>query len=156
MRVVFSDPAGFTPSYDHELSVALARAGAEVELVTSPFRFGVSSYPADGYRRSEAFYPVSSRLFRRSRLRMPLKAWDYRLFRLRSVARLPVEVELDRQANRRLLKVVNRSAQDLTDCWVVIDGRNLFDATKMRSMGFTYDSIGRGTVGARAEVSVSR
>jgi UDPglucose 6-dehydrogenase len=40
---------------------------------------------------------------------------------------------------------------------VVIDGRNLFDATKMRSMGFTYDSIGRGTVGhARAEVSVSR
>jgi glycosyltransferase involved in cell wall biosynthesis len=79
MRVVFSDPAGFTPSYDHELSVALARAGAEVELVTSPFRFGVSSYPADGYRRSEAFYPVSSRLFRRSRLRMPLKVLEHPL-----------------------------------------------------------------------------
>ena len=40
---------------------------------------------------------------------------------------------------------------------IVIDGRNLFDAAKMRAMGFTYDSIGRGTVGrARAEVSVSR
>jgi glycosyltransferase involved in cell wall biosynthesis len=79
MRVVFSDPAGFTPSYDHELSAALARAGAEVELVTSPFRFGVSSYPADGYRRSEAFYPVSSRLFRRSRVRMPLKVLEHPL-----------------------------------------------------------------------------
>ncbi|MDB4899307.1 MAG: nucleotide sugar dehydrogenase, partial [Gemmatimonadetes bacterium] len=27
---------------------------------------------------------------------------------------------------------------------VVIDGRNLYDATKMRDLGFTYDSIGRG------------
>ena len=27
---------------------------------------------------------------------------------------------------------------------VVIDGRNLYDARKMRSLGFTYDSIGRG------------
>ena len=52
MRVVLADPAGFTPSYDHELAVALARAGAEVELVTSPFRFGVSSYAGDGYRRN--------------------------------------------------------------------------------------------------------
>lgn len=60
----------------------------------------------------------------RPRLRMPLKAWDYRLFRLRSVARLPVEVELNREANRRLLKVANRSAQDLTDCWVIVDGQS--------------------------------
>jgi glycosyltransferase involved in cell wall biosynthesis len=77
MRVVLSDPAGFTPSYDHELAVALARAGADVELVTSPFRFGVSSYPAVGYRRSELFYPVSSRLFRRSRLRVPMKVLEH-------------------------------------------------------------------------------
>jgi UDPglucose 6-dehydrogenase len=27
---------------------------------------------------------------------------------------------------------------------VVIDGRNLYDAAKMRRLGFTYDSIGRG------------
>jgi UDPglucose 6-dehydrogenase len=27
---------------------------------------------------------------------------------------------------------------------VVIDGRNLYDATKMRDLGFSYDSIGRG------------
>ncbi len=27
---------------------------------------------------------------------------------------------------------------------VVVDGRNLYDAAKMRALGFTYDSIGRG------------
>jgi len=27
---------------------------------------------------------------------------------------------------------------------IVIDGRNLYDAAKMRALGFTYDSIGRG------------
>ena len=32
---------------------------------------------ADGYRRSERFYPVSSRLFKRSRLRLPLKAVEH-------------------------------------------------------------------------------
>lgn len=32
---------------------------------------------ADGYRRSERWYPLSSRLFRRSRLRLPLKALEH-------------------------------------------------------------------------------
>ena len=72
MRVVVADPPAFTPPYDHELAAALARAGADVELVTSRFRFGAVPEPA-GYRRRELFYPVSSRLFRRSRLRLPLK-----------------------------------------------------------------------------------
>jgi len=52
VRVVLADPPAFTPRYDHELAAALARAGAEVELVTSRFRFGEAP-PADGYRRSE-------------------------------------------------------------------------------------------------------
>src|SRR3954453_22947677 len=73
MRVVLADPPAFTPTYDHELAAALARAGAEVELVTAHFRFGDAPAP-DGYRRRELFYPLSSRLFRRSRLRLPLKA----------------------------------------------------------------------------------
>ena len=29
---------------------------------------------------------------------------------------------------------------------VVIDGRNLYDAAKMRGLGFTYDSLGRGDI----------
>ena len=78
MRILLADPPSFTPPYDHELAAALARAGADVELVTSPFRFGAAPTP-DGYRRSELFYPLSSRLFRRSRLRLPLKLLEHPL-----------------------------------------------------------------------------
>jgi glycosyltransferase involved in cell wall biosynthesis len=76
MYVVLADPPAFTPAYDHELAAALARAGVDVELVTSRFRFGEVE-PPDGYRRSEPFYPVSSRLFRRSRLRLPVKVVEH-------------------------------------------------------------------------------
>jgi glycosyltransferase involved in cell wall biosynthesis len=76
MRVVISDPPAFTPAYDHELAAALARRGVDVELVTSRFRFGEIPAPI-GYRRSEPFYPVSSRLFGRSRLRVPLKVVEH-------------------------------------------------------------------------------
>jgi len=70
VRVLLADPPAFTPWYDHELAAALARAGASVELATSRFRFGETP-PATTYRRRERFYPLSSRLFRRSRLRLP-------------------------------------------------------------------------------------
>ncbi|MGB2953427.1 MAG: glycosyltransferase family 4 protein [Gaiellaceae bacterium] len=76
MRVVIADPPAYTPQYDHELAAALARAGADVELVTAPFRFGETPGP-DGYVRSELFYPLSSRLFRRSRMRFPLKVLEH-------------------------------------------------------------------------------
>ena len=94
MRVALVDPAAFTPQYDHELAAALARAGTEVELVTSRFRFGEVP-AADGYRRSELFYPVSSRLFRRSRLRLPLKATEHAvgLARLRALRADVVHVQ---------------------------------------------------------------
>jgi glycosyltransferase involved in cell wall biosynthesis len=55
VRVQLVDPSAFTPPYDHALAAALARAGADVELVTSRFLYG--PVPAsDGYRVSEAFY----------------------------------------------------------------------------------------------------
>jgi glycosyltransferase involved in cell wall biosynthesis len=76
MRVVLADPSAFTPPYDHALAAALARAGADVELVTSRFRFGAAPAPV-GYQSSEVFYPLSSRLFGRSRLRVPLKAAEH-------------------------------------------------------------------------------
>jgi glycosyltransferase involved in cell wall biosynthesis len=55
MRVQVVDPPAYTPPYDHSLCAALARAGAEVELVTSPFLHGVVPEP-DGYRRTELFF----------------------------------------------------------------------------------------------------
>src|SRR5881397_4385852 len=90
MRVVIADPPAFTPPYNHELAAALARAGADVELVTSRFRFGAAPEP-EGYRRRELFYPLSSRLFGRSALRLPLKVAEHPLG-LASLRRLQADV----------------------------------------------------------------
>jgi glycosyltransferase involved in cell wall biosynthesis len=77
VRVLLADPPAFTPPYDRALAAALARAGAEVELLTSHFRFGVVP-PADGYEVSEGFYPVSSRVASRP-VRLALKALEHPL-----------------------------------------------------------------------------
>jgi glycosyltransferase involved in cell wall biosynthesis len=66
MRVHVLDPPAYTPPYDHALCAALARAGAEVTLVTSRFAYGPVP-PAEGYARRELFYraalgPPASRL----------------------------------------------------------------------------------------------
>ena len=90
MRVVIADPPAYTPWYDHELAGALARAGADVELATSHFRFAELPPPV-GYVRAERFYPVSSRLFRRSRARLPLKAAEH-LGVARSLGRVRADV----------------------------------------------------------------
>ena len=86
MRVLLVDPASFTPQYDHELASALARQGVSVELATSRFRFGQAPAPC-GYVRSELFYPLSSRLFKRSPLRLPLRATEHPLGLLRLAMR---------------------------------------------------------------------
>lgn len=90
MRVQIVDPSAYTPPYDRALARALSAAGAEVELVTSRFRFGDTAAP-EGYERLELFYPLSSRLFRRSRLRLPLKALEHPLG-LARLARRPADV----------------------------------------------------------------
>jgi glycosyltransferase involved in cell wall biosynthesis len=59
MRVQIVDPPAYTPPYDRSLCAALARAGAEVELVTSHFRHGPVP-PAQGYRVRESFYRRSA------------------------------------------------------------------------------------------------
>jgi glycosyltransferase involved in cell wall biosynthesis len=77
MRVLMANPPGYGgPDYDDHLCRELARLGLDVELVTSRFRFGDTPRPV-GYRRSELFYPLSSRLFRRSPLRIPLKIAEH-------------------------------------------------------------------------------
>jgi glycosyltransferase involved in cell wall biosynthesis len=55
MRVELLDPPAYSPQYDAALAAALARAGAEVTLVTSRFAYG-DVPAADGYRREEFFY----------------------------------------------------------------------------------------------------
>jgi glycosyltransferase involved in cell wall biosynthesis len=77
MRVVIADPPAYTPPYDRSLAAALARAGADVELVTSRFRFGAVAEP-EGYAASEWFYPLSSRMGA-ARLRLAVKAVEHPL-----------------------------------------------------------------------------
>jgi glycosyltransferase involved in cell wall biosynthesis len=60
MRVHVVDPSAYTPPYDHALCTALARAGAEVKLVTSRFDYGQVA-PEEGYERRELFYGLAHR-----------------------------------------------------------------------------------------------
>ncbi|MGZ4235190.1 MAG: glycosyltransferase family 4 protein [Solirubrobacteraceae bacterium] len=55
MRVQVVDPSAFTPPYDHALCAALARVGADVELITSRFAYSSVAEP-DGYVLREHFY----------------------------------------------------------------------------------------------------
>jgi glycosyltransferase involved in cell wall biosynthesis len=59
MKVQLVDPSAFTPPYDRALAAALARAGVEVELLTSRFLYGPVP-EADGYRVEERFYRRSA------------------------------------------------------------------------------------------------
>jgi glycosyltransferase involved in cell wall biosynthesis len=55
LRVQVVDPSAYTPPYDHALCAALARAGADVALITSEFAYD-SAPPADGYAVRRLFY----------------------------------------------------------------------------------------------------
>jgi len=58
-----------------------------------------------------------------SRYQLPLREWDYRLFRMRRIDRLPLRASFDVQGDRLMLKVENRSGNDLVDCWLLIPGQ---------------------------------
>jgi glycosyltransferase involved in cell wall biosynthesis len=59
MKVQLVDPSAFTPPYDRALAAALARGGAEVELLSSRFLYGPVP-AADGYAARELFYRRSA------------------------------------------------------------------------------------------------
>jgi glycosyltransferase involved in cell wall biosynthesis len=87
MRIVLVDPLAYTPPYDHALAAALAEEGHAVTLLTSPYPHGEAPAP-DGYEREELFAPVSSRLFRRSPVRLALKGLEYAPSAARLVRRI--------------------------------------------------------------------
>jgi glycosyltransferase involved in cell wall biosynthesis len=76
MRVQLVDPSAYTPPYDHALAGALARAGADVELVTSRFLYGPVPRE-DGYRVSELFYRRAAERGLDSRARLPVKLAEH-------------------------------------------------------------------------------
>jgi glycosyltransferase involved in cell wall biosynthesis len=76
MRVQLVDPSAFTPPYDRALAASLARAGLDVELITSPFLYGPVP-TADGYRVSESFYRRSAARGLEATARRPLKLAEH-------------------------------------------------------------------------------
>jgi glycosyltransferase involved in cell wall biosynthesis len=76
MKVQLVDPSAFTPPYDRALAAALARAGAEVELLTSRFLYGPVP-PAEGYRVEERFYRRSAARGLDAAARLPFKALEH-------------------------------------------------------------------------------
>ncbi|MBX5469654.1 MAG: glycosyltransferase family 4 protein [Thermoleophilaceae bacterium] len=77
MRVQLVDPPAYTPPYDHSLAAALARAGADVELVTSRFQYGPPPALGSGYRVSERFYRRSDALGGPGRLKRAAKLLEH-------------------------------------------------------------------------------
>ena len=55
VRVQLVDPPAYSPPYDHSLAAALARAGADVELLTSRWPYGAAPVQG-GYAVREDFY----------------------------------------------------------------------------------------------------
>ena len=76
MLVHIVDPAAYTPPYDHALCAALARAGVQVELITSRFAHGPVPR-AQGYAVHERFYPRASRPGRSDRRRRLTRAAEH-------------------------------------------------------------------------------
>lgn len=75
-RIQIVDPSAFTPPYDHALCAALARGGADVELVTSRFLYGpVPREP--GYEVSELFYRRAAKRGASGRGRLALKLAEH-------------------------------------------------------------------------------
>jgi hypothetical protein len=58
-----------------------------------------------------------------SRFELPLREWDYRLYKARFVEHFPVRVEFEQQGDKLVVKINNQSGKDLTECWLAVPGR---------------------------------
>ncbi|HEX2392664.1 MAG TPA: glycosyltransferase family 4 protein [Solirubrobacterales bacterium] len=76
MKVQLVDPSAFTPPYDRALAAALARAGADVELLTTRFLYGPVP-PANGYEVRDFFYRRAAARGLSARGRLPFKALEH-------------------------------------------------------------------------------
>jgi len=92
MRVQLVDPSAFTPPYDRALAAALARGGAEVELVTTKFLYGPVPDP-EGYEVDERFYKRTAARGLSSSARLPFKALEH-LRDMRAFKRAPGDADL--------------------------------------------------------------
>ncbi|SRR5713226_1077253 len=61
-----------------------------------------------------------------TRFQFPLREWDYRLFRVRSMNYFPFRVEIQNEQNRLAVKISNLTPKDITGCWLVVSGQKFF------------------------------
>lgn len=88
MKVKLIDPSGDVTPYDHALAAALARRGADVELLTSRFLYGPVPGERD-YTLTELFYPLAARLgLEARRARRAAKAIEHPVGMLRLRGRI--------------------------------------------------------------------
>jgi hypothetical protein len=55
---------------------------------------------------------------------LPVREWDYRLFKTRFIERFPLHAEFEQRGEKVIMNVNNESVNDVTDCWVVMAGRH--------------------------------
>lgn len=58
-----------------------------------------------------------------SRYHVPLREWDYRLFRMRLIDRFQLRAEFEAQGDKLVMKIANQSGKDLTHCWLLVPGQ---------------------------------
>jgi hypothetical protein len=58
-----------------------------------------------------------------NRFQLPLREWDYRLFKARFMERFPLHAEFEQQGDKLVVRVNNQSTKDLTECWLAVPGR---------------------------------
>jgi hypothetical protein len=89
------------------------------------------------------------------RYRLPLREWDYRLFRMQLVERFPLRAELEPQGDKLALKVFNHSDKDLTHCWLVVPGQR-FDLGQIARGASLQKSFSLTAPKAQVESGVAR
>lgn len=90
-----------------------------------------------------------------SRYQLPLREWDYRLFRMRLVDRFPMHVEFEAQGDKLSMKVNNQSNKDLFNCWLLVPGQR-FDLGQIARGASWSRTFPLTTPKAQAETSMTR
>jgi hypothetical protein len=55
---------------------------------------------------------------------LPLREWDYRLFRMRLIDRFALRADFEAQGDKLVMKMDNQSGKDLINCWLLVPGQN--------------------------------
>ncbi|MGH7773043.1 MAG: hypothetical protein ACREQA_12515 [Candidatus Binatia bacterium] len=61
-----------------------------------------------------------------TQFRFPLREWDYKLFKVRSINRFPIRTEIQKRGDKLFLRLANLTTKDLTECWLVVSGQRFF------------------------------